>query len=199
MPRYLSRPPNREPAWHNMVDKLKKIWMEGALVDWDEAKAFTRAVAEFMVSTFGDRFTATVSKARRKGKIFIDYLRNAQGATAIAPYCVRARAGAPVAMPIGWDDLGKDVRFDHYNVKNAAAFLGERISLPTLGALALTSIGVVMVIHGTAPAGLLGLLTAGGWQLVGLLSAVLSGAAVATIRQVRKTDGSHRIDVRLRD
>ena len=52
--------------------------------------AFTRAVAEFMVRTFGDRFTATVSKARRKGKIFIDYLRNAQGATAIAPYAVRA-------------------------------------------------------------------------------------------------------------
>jgi len=97
-----------------------------ASLTWDEAKAFTRAVAEFMVSTFGDRFTATVSKARRKGKIFIDYLRNAEGATAVAPYAVRARAGAPVSMPIAWEDLGKDVRFDYFNVRNAAETLEKR-------------------------------------------------------------------------
>jgi bifunctional non-homologous end joining protein LigD len=83
-------------------------------------------VAEFMVSTFGDRFTATVSKARRKGKIFIDYLRNAEGATAVAPYAVRARAGAPVSMPIAWEELGKDVRFDYFNVRNAAETLAKR-------------------------------------------------------------------------
>jgi len=97
-----------------------------ATLTWDEAKAFTHAVAEFMVRTFGDRFTATVSKARRKGKIFIDYLRNAEGATAVAPYAVRARAGAPVAMPIAWEDLAKDVRFDHFNVRNAAETLARR-------------------------------------------------------------------------
>jgi bifunctional non-homologous end joining protein LigD len=105
-----------------------------ATLDWDEAKAFTRAVAEFMVRTFGDRFTATVSKARRKGKIFIDYLRNAQGATAIAPFAVRARAGAPVAMTLSWDDLDKDdVRFDHFNVTNAATFLAKRRRDPWAG------------------------------------------------------------------
>ena len=60
-------------------------------LDWDEAKAFTKAVADFLVRTFPDRFTATLAKERRKGKIFIDYLRNAEGATAIAPYAVRAR------------------------------------------------------------------------------------------------------------
>ena len=97
-----------------------------ATLTWDEAKAFTRAVADFMVNTFGDRFTATVSKARRKGKIFIDYLRNAEGATAIAPFAVRARAGAPVAMPIAWEELAKDVRFDHFNVRNAADVLARR-------------------------------------------------------------------------
>jgi bifunctional non-homologous end joining protein LigD len=86
---------------------------------WEQAKGFTRAVADFLVRTFDDRFTATVSKARRKGKIFVDYLRNAEGATAIAPYCVRARAGAPVAMPIGWDELATDVRYDYFNVRNA--------------------------------------------------------------------------------
>ena len=95
-------------------------------LSWDQAKGFTRSVAEFLVRTFGDRFTATVSKERRKGKIFIDYLRNAEGATAIAPYCVRARAGAPISMPIEWDDLEEDVRFDHFNLRNAEAIIGAR-------------------------------------------------------------------------
>ena len=72
----------------------------------------------------------------------------------------------------------------------AAAFLGEGITKTTLGALAMTSIGVVLVIVGTAPAGSLGF---GLWQLVAVLSAMLSGAAVATIREVRKTDGSWEI------
>ena len=52
-----------------------------------------------------DRFTATMSKAKRKGRIFIDWLRNERGATAIAPYSLRARPGAPVAMPVSWDEL----------------------------------------------------------------------------------------------
>ena len=72
----------------------------------------------------------------------------------------------------------------------AAAFLGEPVTRPTLGALGLTSVGVVLVIGGTAPAGALGF---GPWQVVGIASAMLSGAAVATIRQVRKTDGSWEI------
>jgi bifunctional non-homologous end joining protein LigD len=97
-----------------------------ATLDWAEAKGFTRAVADFLVRTFGDRFTATVTKARRKGKIFIDYLRNAEGATAIAPYGVRARAGAPVSMPIAWEELARDVRFGHFNVRNVEQVVAER-------------------------------------------------------------------------
>jgi drug/metabolite transporter (DMT)-like permease len=72
----------------------------------------------------------------------------------------------------------------------AALFLGEPITRATLGALVLTTVGVVMVMVGTAPAGSFVL---GPWQLVGVLSAMLSGAAVATIREVRKTDGSWEI------
>jgi bifunctional non-homologous end joining protein LigD len=87
-------------------------------LSWDDAKGFSRAVAEFMAATFPDRYTATASKAKRKGKIFLDYLRNAEGATAIAPYAVRARKNAPVATPIDWKELATDVRFDYFNVRN---------------------------------------------------------------------------------
>ena len=71
------------------------------------------------------RFTATVSKAKRTGKIFIDYLRNAEGATAIAPYGIRARKNAPVSTPIAWDELAKDLRFDYFNVKTVPVRLAQ--------------------------------------------------------------------------
>ena len=96
-----------------------------ATLDWTQAKGFTKAVADLLVETFPDRFTATLSKARRKGRIFIDYLRNAAGATAIAPYAIRARANAPVSTPIAWKELDTDVRFDHYNVRNVPERLGS--------------------------------------------------------------------------
>jgi bifunctional non-homologous end joining protein LigD len=86
-------------------------------LDWTQAKGFTKAVADLLVETFPDRFIATLSKAQRKGKIFIDYLRNAEGATAIAPYAIRARAKAPVSTPIAWKELDTDVRFDHFNLR----------------------------------------------------------------------------------
>ena len=87
---------------------------------WPDAKAFTKSVADFLVRTFPDRFTAALAKEKRRGKIFIDYLRNAEGATAVAPYAVRARKNAPVATPIAWKELARDVRFDHFNVGNLA-------------------------------------------------------------------------------
>ncbi|MFO1304463.1 MAG: DNA ligase D [Burkholderiales bacterium] len=90
-----------------------------ATLSWDVAKSFTRSVAELMVRTFPDRFVATIAKSRRKGKILIDFFRNAEGATAVAPYAVRSRASAPVAMPIHWTELDADVREAHFNVGNA--------------------------------------------------------------------------------
>jgi bifunctional non-homologous end joining protein LigD len=97
-----------------------------ATLTWDDAKSFTKTAADFLVRTYADLFTASAAKERRKGKVFIDYLRNAQGATAVAPYAVRARAHAPVAMPIAWSELGSDVRFDHFNIGNAAQRLNPR-------------------------------------------------------------------------
>ena len=52
-----------------------------------------------------ERFSATLSKAARKGKLFIDYLRNERGSAAIAPFSTRARKGAPVAVPVSWDQV----------------------------------------------------------------------------------------------
>ncbi|MDQ6916990.1 MAG: DNA ligase D [Pseudomonadota bacterium] len=99
-------------------------------LDWDQAKGFTKAVADLMARTFPDRFLAVMSKSQRKGKIFIDYLRNASGATAIAPYSLRARANAPAATPITWDELATDVRFDHFNLRTVPPRLAALKSDP---------------------------------------------------------------------
>ena len=97
---------------------------------WEQVKAFSRGVADLLVRTFPDRFTAQMSKAKRTGKVFVDYLRNTEGATAIAPYSLRARARAPVALPIGWHELRADVRFDHFNLRNVPARLKRLKSDP---------------------------------------------------------------------
>lgn len=72
---------------------------------WETLKIFARTVAEFLAQSEAQRFTANMSKAQRKGRIFIDWLRNERGATAIVPYSVRARAGAAVATPLTWKEL----------------------------------------------------------------------------------------------
>jgi bifunctional non-homologous end joining protein LigD len=78
-------------------------------VGWDDFKAFSKAVVEAMERDEPDAYTTNPIKQRRKGKIFLDYLRNGRGATFIAPYSPRARAGAPVAVPIRWDELAHGV------------------------------------------------------------------------------------------
>lgn len=73
--------------------------------EWPEVKDFADRFARALAESQPDRFTATLSKARRKDRIFVDYLRNQRGATAVMPYSARARAGAPVASPITWQEL----------------------------------------------------------------------------------------------
>jgi bifunctional non-homologous end joining protein LigD len=72
---------------------------------WPQAKAFAKTFAQSFVDRDPDKFIATMSKAKREGRIFIDWLRNERGATAIAPYSTRARDGGPVATPVSWDEL----------------------------------------------------------------------------------------------
>lgn len=85
---------------------------------WAEVKAFTRAIAEHLANTLPDRFTAKISKAKRTDKIFIDYLRNGQGATAVAAYSTRARPNAPISIPIAWEELTEQLHSDSFNVGN---------------------------------------------------------------------------------
>ncbi|MBV1691687.1 DNA ligase D [Novosphingobium sp. G106] len=79
---------------------------------WDEHKDFAKRFAEALSMAEPDRFVATMSKAKRVGRIFIDYLRNQRGSTAVMPYSARARENAPVAVPITWDEL-KDIGSAH--------------------------------------------------------------------------------------
>lgn len=78
--------------------------------DWSFIKAFTKTVAQSVVRENPERLIATMSKAKRKGKIFIDYLRNAKTATAVCAYSTRARSRAPVSTPLRWEELQHDVR-----------------------------------------------------------------------------------------
>jgi bifunctional non-homologous end joining protein LigD len=88
---------------------------------WDTVKGLAHALADELARVIPERFTSNMSKVRRQGRIFVDYLRNGNGATAIAAYSARARAGAPVSMPVGWDALesGRDLRGPAYNIRNA--------------------------------------------------------------------------------
>ncbi len=93
---------------------------------WDEAKDFCRHVAESMERDAPQRYTATVAKKERKGKIYVDYLRNGRGATAIAPYSSRARAIPGVATPLAWEELASLNAADAYtldNIENRMAHL----------------------------------------------------------------------------
>ena len=73
--------------------------------DWTAVKGFARGLATGVAAEDPDHYTATMSKQKRKGRIFIDWLRNERGATAVAPYSTRSRTGAPIATPVSWEEL----------------------------------------------------------------------------------------------
>lgn len=104
---------------------------------WALVKAFARAIAESTARRAPRDYTLNLSKGGRKGKIFIDYLRNSQGATAVAAYSTRARAGAPVSTPVGWDELSADLRSDQYTVENLPRRLAALKKDPWEGYLSL--------------------------------------------------------------
>ncbi|MGY6707264.1 MAG: DNA ligase D [Rhizobiaceae bacterium] len=83
---------------------------------WPEVKAFARGFARMLAAEAPERYLAQASKAKRKGRIFVDWLRNERGATAIAPYSTRSREGAPVAVPVSWDELQELEAANHFRI-----------------------------------------------------------------------------------
>lgn len=94
--------------------------------DWDTVKAFAQSIAASMAADRPDLYTDNMAKSGRRGRIFVDYLRNGLGATAVGAYSTRGRDGAPVSVPLAWDELGPEIRSSHFtllNLPNRLAFL----------------------------------------------------------------------------
>jgi len=101
--------------------------------DWDVVKGFARGFAEALARAEPQRFLAVSTLKLRPNKIFVDYLRNGRGATAVASYSLRARDRAPVAMPIAWSELKALQRGDAFTLKDVPARLKRRRKDPWAG------------------------------------------------------------------
>lgn len=97
---------------------------------WEVIKAFSHGVAQHIETQIPDRFTSNLSKKKREGRIFIDYLRNGTGATAVVPYSTRAKLGAPVATPLHWQEVGPDIHSTTFTISNIGQRLTELESDP---------------------------------------------------------------------
>ena len=86
---------------------------------WDAVKDYAKSIADDMAADEPERYVSTITKSKRKGKILVDYLRNGRGNTAVAPYATRARKGAPVSMPLEWDELSDAIGPAYFTVLNA--------------------------------------------------------------------------------
>jgi bifunctional non-homologous end joining protein LigD len=86
--------------------------------DWDTTKRFTARIAAAMTADSPQRYLAKMTKSLRKGKIFIDYFRNSREATSVAVYSTRARAGAPISMPLSWEALTRTAAGNQFTVLN---------------------------------------------------------------------------------
>jgi bifunctional non-homologous end joining protein LigD len=85
---------------------------------WDETAEFSRVVAESTARAHPRRYVARMAKSERRGKIFIDYLRNVRGATSVAAYSTRAKPEATVSVPLAWDELSPRITSDHFTIAN---------------------------------------------------------------------------------
>ncbi len=98
--------------------------------DWREAKAFAKRLSGEMAADAPDRYLTRISKAERAGRLFIDYLRNDATSTAVAPYSTRSRPGAPVAMPLEWDQLREGLDPATFTLKTVPGLLAARRADP---------------------------------------------------------------------
>ena len=100
---------------------------------WALTRRFAKGFAEALAQSEPERFLATASKQKREGRIFIDYLRNGRGATAVASYSLRGRPGAPVALPVGWTELARLTAADSFTLRDVPAKLRRRRKDPWEG------------------------------------------------------------------
>jgi bifunctional non-homologous end joining protein LigD len=100
---------------------------------WEETASFAQAVAAGIVREDPGGYTATAAKARRKGKIFLDYLRNYRGATSVSAYSTRATERAPVSVPLRWDELRLEERPDRYDIRSLTERLASLKTDPWAG------------------------------------------------------------------
>ena len=118
-----------------MRDRLKRLGLDSVVkttggkglhvfaplkpyADWAAVKDFAHRLAVAMAKDSPQRYLAIASKSARRRRIFVDYLRNGRGATAIAAYSARARPGATVSTPLAWEELGPEMRPDRFSVSN---------------------------------------------------------------------------------
>jgi bifunctional non-homologous end joining protein LigD len=97
---------------------------------WPEVKAFCRFLADHLAETEPDHFTSNIRKEKRKGRMFVDCLRNERGSTAVAPFSTRARPGIPCAVPVAWDELDDLKQANAFTLDTAAAKAREREPWP---------------------------------------------------------------------
>jgi len=98
--------------------------------EWPAAKAFAKSIADAMAADNPELYVSTIPKARRHGKILIDYLRNQRGMTAVAAYSTRARPGAPVSMPLAWNELSPGIGSAYFTIKNTPTRLASLVADP---------------------------------------------------------------------
>jgi bifunctional non-homologous end joining protein LigD len=101
-----------------------------AITEWPLIKDFCHAFADRLEATQPERFTSNIRKAKRKGRMFVDYLRNERGSTAIGPFSTRARKGCPVAVPVSWSEVDTLEAANLYTLETAAARAQEKDPWP---------------------------------------------------------------------
>jgi bifunctional non-homologous end joining protein LigD len=92
-------------------------------IDWESTKRFAARLAESMTADSPQRYLAKMTKSLRQGKIFIDYFRNSREATSVAAYSTRARAGAPISMPLSWEALARTTSGNQFTLLNSQKYL----------------------------------------------------------------------------
>jgi bifunctional non-homologous end joining protein LigD len=103
----------------HIVLPLDRVW------DFEKVRDYAKKMARILADSKPGKYTLETRKNKRKGRLFLDYLRNSHGQTAVVPYALRARKGAPVATPIGWDELSRVDDSKKYNAANIFRRLGR--------------------------------------------------------------------------